>query len=185
MRINETHFILCFPLPWKPCFQKAVCLINERAPGVVQPLLQEKKYIHTYIHKESKLIKAALKQWILSSHFTWRWVNNGTTEISFMQRSRVCWEVSMWQFAADACLEEPFISVTHAHYYTQLPQQHDSTSAFHIAHSSPWYFRHRNNPYLGLSTVCLLKQFVLPRAHRSGVGKLQNLFPLLIKRTAN
>lgn len=86
-------------------------------------------HIHIYVHKESKLIKAALKQWILSSHSIWRWVNNGTTEISFMQRSRVCWELSVWQFAADACLEEPFISVIHAHYYTLLPGQHDSTPA--------------------------------------------------------
>lgn len=141
-------------------------------------------HIYIYVYKESKLIKAALKQWILSSHFVWRWVNNGTTEISFMQRSRVCWEVSVWQFAADACLEKPFISVTHAHYYTLLPRQH-SIPASHIARSGPWYFRHKNSPYLGLSSVCLLKRFLLSKVHVFGVGKGRNLFPFLIKRTAN
>lgn len=114
-----------------------------------------------------------------------RRVNSSTTEISFMQRSRVCWEVSVCQFAADDCLREPFISVTHAHYYTLLPLQHGSTPASHIAHSGRWYFRHRNNPYLGLSSMCLLKQFLLSKVHVFRVGKRQNLFPLLTERISN
>lgn len=50
MLYHEGHFI---------SFQKAVGLISERTLRVLQSLLQnvqEKEYICTYVHKESKLI---------------------------------------------------------------------------------------------------------------------------------